>query len=562
MTSRSLVQRLQTSGGPSHDLLVLLDQHRVMTTDQLARATGTPVRTVRYRLDRLAEHHLVAAHRPGREAGSAPRHWWLCPAGARLVAGTPAAAGKPSAMFVAHAAAITGVWLAIRDADPAAGVRLTGWAVDRAGWQEWEPQTLYGGRTRRLTPDAVLTAEVTADGVVGKAAAFVEVDLASMTQTQLREKLDRYRTYAHDRAWAGVFPHCPPLLLLTTTAARATTFVRTSRRTLAADVSVSRYRPVDEQADAEALVVAACGLVRDPDRAVVEAVWAPPETAAAELTLAQLLAERVVAQARATAVRQAELRRARLDERLNALAAVARCGHEELGRVLGDAAAGEALARLAEVAGLIEQKPDLVEAVYTWWGPQRERRHPTGPPPAALVETLRHHHGRIWARQVRTVLGARERIAADDPKLAGLAARLQAGHLLTRFDRDDLTRTPEPDRASRQAAALGDYPDRRAAEVAEQYRALGWLARRGTDPERLADEADARWLLACDTCRMCAPRDDPDRDVWNGAYEGSHCQHCGAGRLVDLAAAAGVPTLAERLADLAARTELDPRSKI
>ena len=53
MSDRAFLRRLRASGGPSHDLLVLLDQHRVMTTDQLARATATPKRTVRYRMERL-----------------------------------------------------------------------------------------------------------------------------------------------------------------------------------------------------------------------------------------------------------------------------------------------------------------------------------------------------------------------------------------------------------------------------------------------------------------------------------------------------------------------------
>lgn len=129
MPDRSYLTRLRTSGGPSHELLVLLDQHQVMTTDQLARATGTPERTVRYRLDRLHEARLVECIRPGREAGSAPRHWWLRPAGARLVSGTAAAEGRPSGMFVAHAAAITEVWLAMKEQ-----VQVADWLTDRAGW--------------------------------------------------------------------------------------------------------------------------------------------------------------------------------------------------------------------------------------------------------------------------------------------------------------------------------------------------------------------------------------------------------------------------------------------
>jgi len=133
-------------------------------------------------------------------------------------------------MFAAHAAAITEVWLALTEHGLAAGIELAGWLADRAGWQEWLGTRRYGyGSSRyRLTPDAVAT--VTLPG--GGAVAFVEVDLATMTQTLLKEKLARYLTYADDAASKDVFPHCPPLLLPTTTATRAATFVRTARQLL------------------------------------------------------------------------------------------------------------------------------------------------------------------------------------------------------------------------------------------------------------------------------------------------------------------------------------------
>jgi hypothetical protein len=46
-----------------------------MTTGQLARASATPERTVRYRIERLHSVHLVDCVQPGRKRGSAPRHW-------------------------------------------------------------------------------------------------------------------------------------------------------------------------------------------------------------------------------------------------------------------------------------------------------------------------------------------------------------------------------------------------------------------------------------------------------------------------------------------------------
>jgi hypothetical protein len=53
-----------------------------------------------------------------------------------------------------------------------------------------------------VTPDAV--ARLTLAG--GESTAVViEVDLASMTQTLLRQKVERYLAYAADQAWDGVF---------------------------------------------------------------------------------------------------------------------------------------------------------------------------------------------------------------------------------------------------------------------------------------------------------------------------------------------------------------------
>ena len=149
MADRSLVARIRASGGPSHDLLVLLDQHRVTTTVQLARASGVPERTARYRIERLHSAGLVDFARPGRERGSAPRHWWLRPSGARLV-----------------------------------GINVTGWLTDRAGWQEWTRVGRWSSHPSRLTPDAV--GSVRSDGA--EVAAFIEVDRTS------RGRSRRWRT--------------------------------------------------------------------------------------------------------------------------------------------------------------------------------------------------------------------------------------------------------------------------------------------------------------------------------------------------------------------------------
>lgn len=547
MPEPALVTRIRTHGGPSHDLLVLLDHHRVLTTNQLARATTTPERTVRYRLDRMREVGLVDCVRPGRETGSAPAHWWLRPAGARLVSGTALAEGRraPSGLHVAHAAAIGEVWLALREHGPGAGVQLDDWWSDRAGWQEWDTSAGYPGRQRRLTPDAVAHLRLATDTVLGDAAAFIEVDLATMTQVLLREKLARYLDYAAARAWEGRHPHCPPLLLLTTTPTRAATFARAAAKL------------VDEQTDEDGLVVAACGLVRDPAPAVTEPVWKFPDPTEPERTLAELLAERITTAAAATARRTEQDAARRRDDRLWWLTRAA--GHARLEPKLGDPVAAAALRHLAgpDPAALLDGDPALADQVLAWWGSSDGRG--AGPAPAALVTTLRQRHHQLWTGQARALLAAAHP-AADDPALAGLARQLAEGQLLSAAQMAELDQPPQRSRAQIQHDLLGGYPTWRARTVAARLAAMGRRERRHTDPAQLAAALDAEQLLACDTCALAYPRRDTDttgeledREPEDRHIAGDPCPYCRYGHLVEHDQAAAVPGLAQRLADLRAR---------
>ena len=60
-----------------HQLLFLLNAHRVLTTPQLIALTERPERTVDYRLSRLRSAGLVDRMRPYAASGSAPFFWWL-----------------------------------------------------------------------------------------------------------------------------------------------------------------------------------------------------------------------------------------------------------------------------------------------------------------------------------------------------------------------------------------------------------------------------------------------------------------------------------------------------
>ncbi len=539
MADRAFLTRLRSSDGPSFHLLVLLDQHRVMTTGQLARATGTPERTVRYRLDRLRTAHLVDCVRPGRESGSAPQHWWLRPAGARLVTGAAVAEGRPSGLFVAHAAAISEVWLALTEHGPAAGIEAEGWLADRAGWQEWDGGT-YWTRRNRLTPDAVARVRMSGSG---SAAAFVEVDLASMTQTMLRQKVARYLQYAADRAWDGVYPHCPPLLLLTTTPTRAATFVRAAGRLL----DQQRFAVEDPAA---AVVVAACGLVRQPARAITEPCWMLPETST-ELTLAELLAERLDAQAASQAWHAHHTTVFQRREDIEALRDLR--SSDSLANQLGSERAAEVLRVLvgSDPAAFLDAEPDLAGRVVSWVR-QRRRvgRFEAQNFARAWVTVLEGRHAALWSGQARRLLAARDHLAAGGPGVYQLAESLASGQLADEDDLAILSAPPTDSHEQLQRAAFGDYLVRRQAAVDSTWRALSRRARRTTTPRDVADRFDEEHLLICPGCTILYPRPVSSQMFLE------RCDHCDR-TLLDWAERATATSLTQRLG--AVRYRLDER---
>nr|WP_275941261.1 replication-relaxation family protein [Planosporangium flavigriseum] len=516
-------------------MLVLLDRHRVMTTGQLARATGAPERTVRYRMERLRAANLVECARPGRESGSAPRHWWLRPAGARLVTGTAAAEGRPSAMFATHAAAITEVWLALTEHGPAIGVEPEEWLTDRAGWQEWDGTGTWS-RRYRLTPDAVTQVLLAS---AGSAVIFVEVDLASMTQTLLKQKVVRYLAYAADRAWLGVHPHCPPLLLLTTTATRAATFVRAAQPLL--DQHERAYATGDR---AEAPVVAACGHVCDPARAIVEPCWMLHEAAAGELTLAEILTERLDAQAESEAWHTYQdtvvRRRADLDA-LGDLRSVS-----GLADWLGSECAAAAMRAVVgdDPAKFLDTEPNLANQIIDWSRVRRkigrfEARDLARP----LVAVLEDRYAALWTEQARRLLVAEDHLVAAHPPLCRLAATLAAGNLATSAEISMLGVPPTGTRRRLQHQAYDDYPARRAAAVDSLWQAMGRRARRHTSQEKLAANFDKEHLLICDTCELIYPKPEQDETLFD------RCPYCD-GTLLDWADRASIVSLTRRLDDI------------
>ena len=553
-------QRLRASGGPSEHLLLLLNDHRVMTTDQASRATGTPARTVLYRLEQLRADGLVDYDRPGRHTGSAPHHWWLRPAGARLITGTALADGRrPSAMFSAHAATITEVWLALRDHGPPAGLTMTGWATDRAGWQEWDgPTSAWGGTTtKRLTPDAVYEAALP-DG--RPTAAFVEIDLASMTQTQLRAKLDRYRAYTRDKAWRGRFPHCPPLLLYTTTAHRAVTFTRNAAKLLREEKTSTLYRRVitdfDLIAEHGRLIVAATGLVRDPARAVTEHAWNLTDPEAAETTVTAILDERatVAAAARPAYEREqaAELVRIR-SHTLHHLK-----GHPaQLEPDLGPPAVNlltYLFHRDYDPGNVFTPNLDttrLLAALADWW-----RHQPHDPATGKILRAaLTRTHHTAWSHQVHTL--ARLAAGGDDrPAWYTAAVNLGRLRLLTPGEHRWLDQSHSREDAQAEVWRNWQPPDRtnhptypqwRDNQIDRQWRALSWWQHQHTSRDTLTAAFDNEHLTACASCGLTLPTND----TWT-------CPGCGHSRRRPHDQRHTITALADLITALLAKTADDP----
>ena len=148
-------------GDRDRQLCQLLHDHQVLTTDQLAHLLATPPRTLQQRLAELTALQLVDRFRPhtGVGAGSAPYHYLLGEAGARVLAAEAATSleglgWQPEQLLrlaaangaLAHLLGVNSLLAALTHAaHTRAGSRLVCW------WPARRCQARWG---RLITPDA------------------------------------------------------------------------------------------------------------------------------------------------------------------------------------------------------------------------------------------------------------------------------------------------------------------------------------------------------------------------------------------------------------------------
>lgn len=362
----------------------------------------------------------------------------------------------------------------------------------------------------------------------------IEVDLASMTQTQMRQKLSHYQAYHTDRAWEDAgFASCPPMLLFTSTASRAINFMRISSKPLATQPPPSRwyvFASSDTAAldKADQLMVAACGLVHQPAEAIGGLCWTLPDQHAAEVTLADILTSRARAQARATAARDRvyeQQQRHKATETLELLAQM----HNRYGNrhTIADldfnlrAMYGLLVPRHRGGLRMLDEHPQLAQALLDWDATPSDDNADRAR--SALIE----HHRRLWIADAHAVLAAHELIEAADPQLIGLTETLGQRRLLRSHGRDLLHLPPRPDHSHEQlqAESLTGYAEYRQHLAEIEYRNLNWRARRRTSLEQVAATIDEKALRACPRCGILAwaNPDDPD-----AGYYARRCRACAA----------------------------------
>jgi len=267
-SGRGRVVRTRRSPSPSaagvlaeidQRLLGVLCTHRVVRQDQLERLfPDVPERTLRYRTRRLHDLGLAGRSRPYREQGSAPNHHWPTRRADCLMRGEPVPRGgerkHPNPVFLAHAAALTELYVTVITNARTAGFKRLGYQREGEARETFKD----GMRERALAPDATL-------GLLDKQDrelwAFIEIDLGTMSHTRLRGKAALYAAYAASDAWRERHKFVPALLFLTTTDIRA-------RRFLNALAGALSYGP--PQHKRRAFVAGAAGIVWAPHRLLTE----------------------------------------------------------------------------------------------------------------------------------------------------------------------------------------------------------------------------------------------------------------------------------------------------
>ena len=213
-------------------LLALLAAHRYATTRQLAQITelsgqyGSARSALRQTSRRLRRQHGLGlvAHLErrigGTRAGSAGYVWYLTAAGQRLTSeeqgrGVRRRFQEPSALFLAHALAITQARVVIEQAIHSVGGHLARLRTEPACWRSW---LRLGGALGWLKPDLEA---ITATDTGAEDHWLLEVDLDTEHPARLLAKCHDYQAHLASGTFQAQHGYYPQVVWLLTNPTRA-----------------------------------------------------------------------------------------------------------------------------------------------------------------------------------------------------------------------------------------------------------------------------------------------------------------------------------------------------
>jgi hypothetical protein len=505
-------------------ILDLLSFLRVLTQTQLAKLMSpeTPPRTLRYRTARLAKLGFVGRTRPYRERGSAPHHLWPTRKGEAVAEGGPPPRGgerrEPNPLFLAHAVAISELYVALKTGLPER-FRLTGFEREAEARETFRG---YDGKEYAVAPDACV--QIT-DPDGHSLIAQVELDLGTMSTRQLKAKAEGYGEYTRLEGWRERNEYCPPLLFLTTSEKRARSFLATCDHA------------VDQR-----MSVAACGLVRDIDRALNAQEWLVGDAEqCAEMPAILRAARRPYDEAREqeeTRLRDEDAERERLRADPAAfrdhLRARGHCGWglERVGDVAatalkitleGDDELAEVERRALRTLAALLADPLSIEFA---------EEEPTAAGRFGLAELVEHHR----SCQLDYVADLGQRFG-EGPALRNARGRLETGELLSKDDISwslRLRATDDQRSRAEQERLRSDYLASRGARARRRAKSQRLVARLRNRPEAFIEEIDREALRYCSSCEEIAYPDPEqaryERERYDVAFR---CHFCDGRALVE-----------------------------
>jgi len=518
------------------EIVAVLSEHRVATTQQIATLLELPERTARYRLDRLWRLGMCGGRQPYADQGSAPYHWWPSRLADAFHRGREIPRGgereEPHEQFLRHAAAITGLYVALTRLAPSLGWELLVFSREVEAREEFQ----LGDRQAAIVPDAFVVVRQ------GEAEhhAMVEIDRGTMSLPRLSRKLSLYLAWVDSGVWSERHPFVPALLVLTTTPRRVEQVVAKAE-----ERARTESRTAKTHSGAMAIlgmVIAGTDCVDRPEAAVADPVWRR-RGGSGRLRLADLLREPWDRWQRETAERAAEA-----EESQRELEAF--LGSEKLRETLQDLNRNwsgintydDHLQPLAEndnttLRLLLNQTDPMTPLERRAWGffaRRTEINQYLGRPVAVSEQFRTSSEDREAITSLREDWFARQRefvasLHARYPYLPWVLRairKLDAGRLLdheTWRKRHDRTKSDLVELKRLKGRSL-DYPMWREHEVSRRQWGANVIARHtAKSKRRLARAIDEEQLRACPGCEeLVVPSPD------DYGYQVGYCPFCGS----------------------------------